>query len=96
MRGWNGSVGSVLQRAELAGGEVEGWQLGLTLLMAFTARVAAPYAAERAFVFCWTVWNSKIRSFSDIAPQRRVQQPLPGDFRMPHVDRAVPSGQRKV
>lgn len=60
---------------------MEGWQLGLTLLMAFKARVAAPYAAERLFVFCWTVWNSKIRSFSDIAPQRREQQLLPGDFR---------------
>lgn len=86
MRGQNGSVGSVLQRAELAGGEVEGWQLGLTLLMAFTARVAAPYAAVRGFVFCWTVWNSKIRSFRVIAPQRREHQLLPQDFRMPHID----------
>lgn len=76
MRGQNGTFGSVFQRAELAGGEVEGWQLGLTLLMAFTARVAAPYAAVRAFVFCCTVWNSKIRSFSDIPPQRREHQLL--------------------
>lgn len=54
---------------------MEGWQLGLTLLMAFTARVAASYAALRGFVFCWTVWNSKIRSFSDITPEKGASAP---------------------